>query len=200
MRVAGPAISGSVSGKNFGKTFRGDRFRVVIVEFGGDVAGQLQMLLLVVPHRHMGGLVEQDVGGHQRGIGQKPERDVLGIFPRLVLELGHAVHPADPRDAVEDPRQFGVLDDLALVENDMGFGVDPRRDERRGDLAGGAAQFVGVLPDGDRVHVDDAIDALMGLLQRHETADGAEIVAQVQVARGLDAGKDAIFDGHDFSL
>ena len=36
----------------------------------GDVAGQLQMLFLVLPHRHPIGVIEKDVGGHQHGIVQ----------------------------------------------------------------------------------------------------------------------------------
>jgi hypothetical protein len=52
---------------------------------------------------------------------------------------------------------------------------------------------------GDRVHVDDAEDAVMLVLQRHELADGAKIVAQMQIAGRLDAGEDERLEsgGHD---
>ena len=54
-RVAGPMIRGSGSGKKCRlKPARGSAGEVV-VELLGDVAGQLEVLLLVVAHRHVGG-------------------------------------------------------------------------------------------------------------------------------------------------
>src|SRR5215217_3093955 len=90
-----------------------------------------------------------------------------------------------------------MLDDLTLVEDD-GFGrVDTGRDIGRGDFIGPALEVLGVLPDGDRMHVDHAIDGLMGILERHEASDGAEIIAQMQVAGGFDSRKDAGSEGHE---
>jgi hypothetical protein len=43
------------------------------------------------------------------------------------------------------------------------------------------------------VEVDHAVKAIVLGLQRHEFGDGAEIVAEMQIAGGLDAGKDAGF-------
>src|SRR5690606_14681406 len=49
--------------------------------------------------------------------------------------------------------------------------------------------------------VDDAIDAVGAVLQGDEFADGAEIVAEMQVPGRLDAGKDELPEGgHDVSL
>jgi hypothetical protein len=42
-----------------------------------------------------------------------------------------------------------------------------------GDLAGVAGQLARVLPDGDGVQVDDAIDAIVRLLERDEILDRA---------------------------
>ena len=78
-----------------------------------------------------------------------------------------------------------------LVEDDVLFGSTPAATPGRGHFAGGAAQLVGVPADGDRVHVDDAIDALMRLLHFDIALDGAEVVAQVQIARGLGSRKRA---------
>ena len=51
---------------------------------------------------------------------------------------------------------------------------------------------------GQRMQVDDAIDAVVVVLQRDEFADGAEIVAEMQIAGRLDAGKDERLEGgHD---
>src|SRR5690606_14620620 len=55
-----------------------------------------------------------------------------------------------------------------------------------------ASQFGRVLPHRERVHVDDAVEAVEAFLQLHPVPDGAEIVAEMQVAGRLDAGKDAV--------
>jgi hypothetical protein len=39
-------------------------------------------------------------------------------------------------------------------------------------------------PLGDRVHVDDAIDAVMGLLHLHEIDDRAEVIAECRLPVG----------------
>ena len=59
------------------------------------------MLLLVLADRHMGGAIEQNVGGHQHRIVEQAHGGVLAILAGLVLELRHAVQPADAGDAIE---------------------------------------------------------------------------------------------------
>src|SRR5690606_32090579 len=93
-------------------------------------------------------------------------------------------------DAVEYPGELRVLRHPALVEDDVLQGVDAGREEGRGHLARSAHQLGRVLPDRDRVEVDHAIDAVVALLQGDEALDGAEIVAEVEIAGRLDAGKD----------
>ena len=51
------------------------------VEPHGQVPGQLQVLALVLPDRHLVGLVEQDVGGHQHRVGEQPDVGGLGAQP-----------------------------------------------------------------------------------------------------------------------
>ena len=187
-RVAGPAISGSVSGKKASpKPCSAIDSAPVVVEFLRDVAGQFQMLLLVLADRHVRGPVDQDVGRHQVRIGVEPHRGVLAVLAGLVLELGHAVEPAEAGDAIEHPGELRMLGDLALVEDDVLRRIDAGGEERRRDFADLPVQVLGVLRHGDRVHVDHAIDAVMRLLHRHEALDGPEIIAEVEVAGGLNA-------------
>ena len=177
-----------------------DGGREVVVELLRDVARELEMLLLIVPDRHEGGAINQNVGRHQGRIRIETDRGVLAILAGFLLELGHAVEPAEPRHAVEDPGKLGVLGDLALVEHDVLFRIDAAGDEGRGRLADGARQLGRILPHGDRVHVDHAIDAVVALLQRDELHDGAEIVAEMQVAARLHPGKHPLLEGHGRSL
>ncbi len=176
----------------------GDREEVrhmeVVVELDGDVARQLEMLFLVLADRHVRGLVDQDVGGHQRRIGVEAERDVLAVLAGLLLELRHAVHPAEPGDAIEDPGELGVLGHHRLVEDRVLGAVDAGRQEGRCDLPRLRRKRRRLLPHGDRVHVDHAVQALVVALQAREVADRAEIVAEVEVSGGLYARQDAALE------
>ena len=84
---------------------------------------------------------------------------------------------------------FGVSRDCGLVEDDMLDRVYARGDEGRGNGAGLGLEILMDQLRGDRMHVDHAEDAIVLFLQRHELADGAEIIAQMKIAGGLDAGK-----------
>jgi hypothetical protein len=46
------------------------------------------------------------------------------------------------------------------------------------------------------VHVDDAIDAVVGFLHLHEVDDRAEVIAEVQIACRLDARKNPFNEWH----
>ncbi len=175
---------------------RVDRGAEIVVEFLRDVARQLEMLLLVLADRNVGRAVDQDVGRHQVRIDVQTDRGVLAVLAGLLLELRHAVEPAHARDAVEHPGELGVLGHLALVEDDVLVRVDAAGDEGGGHLARRLRQLGRILPDRDGVQVDHAIDAVVALLQRHEFHDGAEIIAEVQVAGRLHAGKHALLERH----
>src|SRR5690606_33533537 len=85
---------------------------------------------------------------------------------------------------------------LGLIEDDGALGINAGGDEGGRDFARGPAQGIGLLPDRDGMHVDHAIEGLVRILQGHEAANGAEIIAQMQIAGRLDAGKDARRKGH----
>ena len=166
-----------------------DRRGIVVVELLRDVARQLHVLLLVFADRHMRCAIDQDVGRHQVWIGVKSDRGILAVLAGLLLELGHAIEPAQPRHAVEHPGELGVLGNLALVEHDVLLRIDAAGDERRGHLADRLGQLVRLLPHRDGVQVDHAIDAVVRVLQLDEPDDGAEVVAEMQVAGRLHPGE-----------
>ena len=64
-RVAAPKINGSVMEER-----KIPQHAVIVVELDGDVARQLEVLLLILADRHVRRLVDQDVGRHQRRIGE----------------------------------------------------------------------------------------------------------------------------------
>ena len=89
-----------------------------------------------------------------------------------------------------------MFGDLALVEDDVLLRIDTAGDEGRGHLAGVARQFGGILPNRDGVQIDHAIDAVMAVLQIDEFDDGAEIIAEMQIAGRLHAGKHQLLECH----
>src|SRR5207248_1993833 len=104
----------------------------------------------------------------------------------------HPVKPAERRQAAQKPSQLGMRADHALVEDDAALGVDAGGDIGGGDLARRLAQLVGVLRLGQRVQIDNAEDAVVIVLQRDPVADRAEIIAEMQIAGRLDAGKNSV--------
>src|SRR5919201_4173352 len=177
-----------------------DRLREVVVEFLRDIAGELQVLLLVLSYRYVRCPINENIGGHQRGIGVEADRGVLAVFARFFLELGHPVEPAQAGHAVEYPGELRMLSDLTLIEDDMFFRIDPAGNEGGGHLACVLRQLLGAAPDrqrlGNRVQVDDAVDALVPVLQRDELGDGAEVISEMQIACRLYAGKHSFLEAH----
>ena len=167
------------------------RLAEAAVEALGDVAHQLDVLALVLAHRHLVRAVGEHVGGHQDGIEQQPGRDELALGDRLVAELVHAVELAERRHARQQPRQLGVLLDVALAEEDAALGVEPGADQDRRRVVDALAQLGRVVVDGDRVQVDDAVDRRVAALLAGDVLDDrADVVAEVLAARRLDAGED----------
>ncbi len=78
---------------------------------------------------------------------------------------------------------------LRLVEQDRTGRIDPDRDAGSRHFARRAAELGRILPNGDRVHVDNAVDAGHALLQLDPILHRAEIVAEMQFAARLDAGE-----------
>ena len=91
----------------------------------------------------------------------------------------------------QQPRQLGVLGDVALAEEDAALGIEARGEQDRGRVVQALAQLGGVVGDRGRVQVDDAEDALAALLARDVLGDRADVVAEVLAPGRLDAGEDA---------
>ena len=102
------------------------------VEAPCDVAHQLQVLALVLTDWHLLGAVGEHIRGLQHRIHQQPGGDELALGDRLVAELVHALQPPELGDAAQQPRQLGVLGDVALAEQDAALGIQAGGEQRRG--------------------------------------------------------------------
>ena len=169
----------------------GDRERLAeaSVEPLRDVPRELEVLALVVPDRDPVGLVQEDVAGHQDGVGEQPGRHELALLG-LVLELRHPPELAVARHGREQPTRLGVRGDVALGEHRRASGVEPGRDEHREQVEGLLVQVARVVLDRDRVEVDDAEERLSELLRARVLAEPSDVVAEMLVAGGLDARED----------
>ena len=131
---------------------------VARVEALGDVAHQLDVLALVVADGYLGGPVGEHVGGHEDRVEEEPGGDQLALLLGLLLELVHAVEVAPCRHRAEQPAELGVLLDVGLAEQDAALGVEPGGDQDRRRVVEPLAQLGGIVGNGDRVQVDDAVD------------------------------------------
>ena len=146
-----------------------ERLAVAVVEAVRQVAGQLEMLALVVTHRHLLGVVEQDVGRLQRGIGEQSRRHEVGLIG-LLLELRHPPQPAERRGA-PITQLSSACSATWLCTNSVHLGVETRRHQDLRDLDDLGAQHRRVLGDRESVEVDDAVDGVVLVLCPHPPPD-----------------------------
>ena len=151
------------------------------------------MLPLVLPHRHQIRLIQQNIRGHQNRVGEQSRGDVVRVLLGLGLKLGHAAQLTKLGVAAQHPAQLRVLGHMALDEHDVFLGV-----QAAGDVLGqlvhtAAAQVSRVLPHGDGVHIHDAVQAVIFLLQIHPVANGSHIRAQGQLSAGLNTAEYPLF-------
>jgi hypothetical protein len=85
--------------------------------------------------------------------------EAFAVLARLVLPLGHAVEPAHPRRAVEQPLKFGMGGHLRLVEQDRAIRVDPAGNQRGDHLARVGGEAGGLVRHRDGVEVGQKVEA-----------------------------------------
>ena len=75
---------------------------------------------------------------------------------------------------------------MALDEHDVLLRIKAAGDVLRQLLQRSAAQVCRYLTDGDGVHIDDAVQAVVFVLKRDPVLDRTHIRAERQIAAGLD--------------
>ena len=174
----------------------GEDLAIGVVEADGQVAGNLDVLLLVLADRHHVGTIDQDVGGHQCRI--REQADIGGDATRhLVLVAVAAFEQSHRTEGVEDPGELLDLHDIGLAIEDGPFGIQAASQEIDGDATDPLTQFGRFRILGHRMVVGDEIQALgpMGFLELDCRLHHAEVVAQMQGSGWLHPGKHAL-DGH----
>ena len=147
------------------------------VEPPRDVAHQLQMLALVLPHRDLVGAVGEHVGGLQHRIHEQPRAHQLALGGGLVAELVHALQTAELGHAAQQPAQLGVLQHVPLAEQDAAPRVKARGEQQRGQVVQALAQPGRLVGNGRGVQVHDAVQRLAPILPGDVLGDRADVVA-----------------------
>ena len=163
-----------------------ERLAVQFVEAVGNVPRDLQVLLLVPPDGHKIRPVQQYIRRHQHGVREQPGIDIVRVLRRFVLELSHARQFADVCVAVKDPAEFRVLVDVRLQIQHIFFRIQAARQIQRQQVVDPFAQELRILPHGERMHIGDAVHAIVLVLQFREVAQRAEVISQRQLAGRLD--------------
>ena len=161
------------------------------IELLGDVAGELDVLLLVLADGHVAGTIKQDVGRLEHGIVEQGDRCPFLVLARLVLPLRHSAEPTHAGGAVQEPAQFGMGGDVGLGEQDRLGRIDPAGDQGGGHGADLGAAAIGGDRLGQRVEVGEKEQAGRVMLHPLPAQDRAEQIAEVQAAGRLDARHDA---------
>ena len=143
-----------------------EHLAVAPVEAQRQVAGQLDVLRWSSPTGTCVGPVEQDVGRHQRRIGE--QRDPGRVHAAaLLLELDHPVQLAGGGHALQQVGELRVRRHVALPE--QRGPVEAERQEQRRRLVGVLPQQARVVLGGHRVQVGDAVEGVV-LALRHRRA------------------------------
>ena len=128
------------------------------VEAKGDVACDLDVLSLVVTNGDFVGVVEQDVRGLERWIGEESCRDEFSFAAcRLVLELGHSAQFAVTHETLHHPAQLVVLRYVGLHEDGGNLRVEADGKKDRGQVQGALAEDSWLVRHGEGMEVDDAV-------------------------------------------
>ena len=136
------------------------------------------------------------VGDGSVGIpGERPFEAILVTAAAPAVPVALRAQLAEGGDAVEDPGELGVLVHVALHEQGAALGVEARGEQEHRRAAGGLGVLRVVPREGEAVEVDDAVERLVGraraLLGGHPVAYRPEVVAQMDLAGGLDAREHA---------
>ena len=96
----------------------------------GNVPGHLHMLNLITSDRHLMGVKNQDIGGHQNRVRKQAHGDAkIRVFARFHVRLHRGfigvstVHQALGRQARQHPAQLSDFGDVRLAVKKSSLGI-----------------------------------------------------------------------------
>ncbi len=141
---------------------------------------ELEVLALIVADGDQLGVVEEDVGRHQHGVGEHPGLDRL-LARALLLELGHAAQLAHRGRALEQPRELLMGGHVALDEQGAPLGIETRCEQQAGGVDRLSSKLGGLDGSCQCVEIDHAVEGIGAVLLGHPLAHRTEVVAEMQI-------------------
>ncbi|MNP24080.1 hypothetical protein D3C76_1168220 [compost metagenome] len=138
------------------------------------------MLLLIFTHRHLVGLIQQNVSRHQYRIVKQTGVDVFSVTGRFILELGHAAQFTEIGVAIQGPAQLRVFRDVRLNEDGAFLRIDTAGQIQRKGVERRFTQLLRILAHGNGMLVNDAVDTVIVILHVHPLTQRTHIVANGQ--------------------
>ena len=155
---------------------------VHVVETAGEQTGNLQMLLLVLAHRHILRAVDEDVRSHQHRIGQKTGVDIVGLQTHLVLERSSALHLALVCQHVQQNIKLRHLRHVTLHVEGALLGVETCSQVFRKNDADRVMEVRRMRVGCQRMKVCNKEIALVCFLNLDEVSQRPEVVAKMEMA------------------
>ncbi len=150
------------------------------------------MLLLIATYWYQMGAVEENIGRHQDGISEEAVFDVLAFVHRGLVGVGALEH-AHRSHRSQHPREFRHLGQIALTKENRTLWIESGGEIVEGDRMRVLPTLRGISNRRHRVVVGDEVEGrIVFVLQCDELAEGAEIVAEMEILSGrLRAREDA---------
>ena len=129
-----------------------------------QVTRNFQVLLLVITDRNKIRLVQQNVGGHQGRIGQKPGRHGVAALRSLIFVLSHAFQFTHIGHGRHNPTELYMFGNFRLNEENRFFRIQPGCQIDGCQLTCPFMKHLRVLRDRNGMLIDDAIIAFVFIL------------------------------------
>ena len=135
--------------------------------------------------------------GTNQNAGARGRATTIWAFCRLIFKLGHSTEFAETDRALHDPTQLTVFGNVALHKNCCDLRIEPYGEQYCGQLQRLLTEHTWSVGNGECVQVDDAVKDVVVVLTRDPIAQCTQIIAEMDFASRLDAGKDS---GHATTL
>ena len=161
------------------------------VPFPGDVPREFQVLSLVLTHGHGVRSIDENVSRLENRVVEQSYGDRI-VPLRFVLVLGHPFEITDRSHGIEEPSQLDVLGHVGLNEEGASLGIEANRQEADRHTQGPGRELGRVVLPENRVQIHDRVKALVFVLHVDPLSESPQVIAQVDLSRGLNPTEDPL--------
>jgi len=160
------------------------------VKRDGHVLRHLNVLLLILANGYQGAPINENIGGHQHGIGEEAHGGFQAPCHLILVAVG-PLQQALAHRAGQKPRQLSDLGNVRLAEEGHPRRIQPERQILQGHIVHQGTQTVCVMDGGQAVKIGNKEEGLLWsrhrMLQLKVLGDGSKIVAKMEGSAGLNA-------------